>query len=93
MRALRDPDAFPTADLGLLRALGVDATTLASRAEAWRPWRAYAAMYLWKKYSQSAKTQATKSTSGKTGKTGKAGKTVKKNLQKKNPAPNLSKGV
>lgn len=48
MRALREPDAFPSSDLGLLRAL--DASTprkLEQHAEAWRPWRAYAAMYLW----------------------------------------------
>jgi AraC family transcriptional regulator of adaptative response / DNA-3-methyladenine glycosylase II len=47
MRALRQPDAFPSGDLGLRRALGVDARELARRAEAWRPWRAYAAMLLW----------------------------------------------
>ena len=46
MRALRDPDAFPERDLGLLRAfdrLGVPAT----RSGTWRPWRGYAAMHLW----------------------------------------------
>jgi AraC family transcriptional regulator of adaptative response / DNA-3-methyladenine glycosylase II len=47
MRALRQPDAFPSGDLGLRRALGIDARELARRAEAWRPWRAYAAMLLW----------------------------------------------
>ena len=48
MRALREPDAFPSGDLGLLRALGLDSSReLERRAEAWRPWRAYAAMYLW----------------------------------------------
>jgi AraC family transcriptional regulator of adaptative response / DNA-3-methyladenine glycosylase II len=53
MRALRQPDAFPAADIGLLRALtapdGVRPTpaTVLSRAEAWRPWRAYAAQHLW----------------------------------------------
>src|SRR5256885_419103 len=48
MRALREPDAFPSSDLGLLRALGLKhANELERRAEAWRPWRAYAAMYLW----------------------------------------------
>jgi AraC family transcriptional regulator, regulatory protein of adaptative response / DNA-3-methyladenine glycosylase II len=49
MRALREPDAFPSSDLGLLRA--VDSRTsreLERRSEAWRPWRAYAAMYLWR---------------------------------------------
>jgi AraC family transcriptional regulator of adaptative response / DNA-3-methyladenine glycosylase II len=48
MRALGEPDAFPSADLGLLRALGLQNTReIEPRAEAWRPWRAYAAMYLW----------------------------------------------
>jgi AraC family transcriptional regulator of adaptative response / DNA-3-methyladenine glycosylase II len=49
MRALREPDGFPSSDLGLLRALKLKSyRELESRAEAWRPWRAYAAMYLWK---------------------------------------------
>ncbi len=48
MRALGEPDAFPSGDLGLLRSLDVGSPTeLERRAEAWRPWRAYAAMYLW----------------------------------------------
>ena len=53
MRALGEPDAFPSTDLGLLRAL--DLTTsreLERRAESWRPWRAYAAMYLWRMVSR-----------------------------------------
>jgi len=48
MRALGEPDAFPSGDLGLLRALGLEnPRDLERRAEAWRPWRAYATMYLW----------------------------------------------
>ena len=48
MRALRWPDAFPAADLGLLRASGLKtARELARAAESWRPWRAYAALILW----------------------------------------------
>jgi AraC family transcriptional regulator of adaptative response / DNA-3-methyladenine glycosylase II len=52
MRALREPDAFPASDLGLLRAMETKAgrptpAVLAERAEAWRPWRAYAALRLW----------------------------------------------
>ena len=48
MRALSDPDAFPSGDLGLLRSASLpNERDLAWRAEAWRPWRAYAAMYLW----------------------------------------------
>lgn len=52
LRALRDSDAFPAADLALLRAVeeaGVRPTPkkLLDLAEAWRPWRAYAAQHLW----------------------------------------------
>jgi AraC family transcriptional regulator of adaptative response / DNA-3-methyladenine glycosylase II len=53
MRELREPDAFPPGDIGLLRALadphGARPTSAAlmARAEAWRPWRAYAALHLW----------------------------------------------
>jgi 3-methyladenine DNA glycosylase/8-oxoguanine DNA glycosylase len=52
MRALGEPDAFPAADLGLIRALqqGDKRPTpkqVLKRAENWRPWRAYAAIYLW----------------------------------------------
>ena len=48
MRALREPDAFPSGDLGLLRALeAASSRELERRAEAWRPWRAYAAICLW----------------------------------------------
>jgi AraC family transcriptional regulator, regulatory protein of adaptative response / DNA-3-methyladenine glycosylase II len=53
MRELREPDAFPAADVGLLRAM-IDAdgrrpspAELLARAESWRPWRAYAALHLW----------------------------------------------
>ena len=52
MRALRDRDAFPTADLGLRHAagrLGLPDTTIGLREYSirWCPWRAYAAMHLW----------------------------------------------
>jgi AraC family transcriptional regulator, regulatory protein of adaptative response / DNA-3-methyladenine glycosylase II len=48
MRALREPDAMPFADLGLLRGAGLsNARRLEERSLGWRPWRAYAAMYLW----------------------------------------------
>ncbi len=51
MRALKHPDAFPAADLGLQKALAAEgrltAAELQNRAESWRPWRAYAAMWLW----------------------------------------------
>jgi len=53
MRELREPDAFPAADIGLLRAMAAadgrrpSPAELLARAEAWRPWRAYAALHLW----------------------------------------------
>jgi AraC family transcriptional regulator of adaptative response / DNA-3-methyladenine glycosylase II len=57
MRALKYPDAFPAADLGLLKAIGASGNTgireLRSRAEAWRPWRSYAALLLWSSLSNS----------------------------------------
>jgi AraC family transcriptional regulator of adaptative response / DNA-3-methyladenine glycosylase II len=53
LRGMREPDAFPAADIGLMRALAdpggkrPNAAELLARAEAWRPWRAYAAQHLW----------------------------------------------
>ncbi len=52
MRGLSMPDAFPAADLGLIKALSTPEITIKpkqilQRAENWRPWRAYAAIYLW----------------------------------------------
>jgi AraC family transcriptional regulator, regulatory protein of adaptative response / DNA-3-methyladenine glycosylase II len=53
MRALGEPDAFPSNDLGLLHAMDLgNSRDLELRAEPWRPWRAYAAMYLWRICSQ-----------------------------------------
>ncbi|HEX4339294.1 MAG TPA: DNA-3-methyladenine glycosylase 2 family protein [Polyangiaceae bacterium] len=54
MRELREPDAFPAMDVGILKALGVanggarpSAARALELAESWRPWRAYAALHLW----------------------------------------------
>ncbi len=54
LRALRDSDAFPAADVALLRSPLVATRgkrptpkALLARAEIWRPWRAYAAQHLW----------------------------------------------
>ena len=51
MRALKNPDAFPGSDLGLIKAIAYPARVtpkeLMTRAEEWRPWRAYAALLLW----------------------------------------------
>ena len=70
MRALREPDAFPTSDLVLRKVLGgargpASVKQLTARAEAWRPWRAYAALHLWTSpdhpsAARSARTGATK---------------------------------
>jgi AraC family transcriptional regulator of adaptative response / DNA-3-methyladenine glycosylase II len=68
MRALGEPDAFPSGDLGLLRALNVEGVReLERRSEAWRPWRAYAAMYLWKIASERG-TPAKRTVLSRTGK-------------------------
>jgi AraC family transcriptional regulator, regulatory protein of adaptative response / DNA-3-methyladenine glycosylase II len=54
LRALRETDAFPASDLGLLRGAqivdGLKPTMneLLVRSEVWRPWRAYAAQHLWR---------------------------------------------
>jgi AraC family transcriptional regulator of adaptative response / DNA-3-methyladenine glycosylase II len=54
LRAVREMDAFPATDAGLLRSAavagqtaGMTSTVLLDRAESWRPWRAYAAQHLW----------------------------------------------
>lgn len=53
LRALREVDAFPASDIGLLRGAKkvtgdvLTAKQLHTRAERWRPWRAYAAQHLW----------------------------------------------
>ena len=66
MRALGDPDAFPSGDLGLLRATALESSReLEHHAKAWRPWRAYAAMYLWRIASQQA-SRVSKLTSSST---------------------------
>jgi AraC family transcriptional regulator, regulatory protein of adaptative response / DNA-3-methyladenine glycosylase II len=53
MRALGEPDAFPSGDLGLLHATALSTSRdLERHAKTWRPWRAYAAMYLWRIASQ-----------------------------------------
>jgi len=59
LRQLREPDAFPSGDVGLINALAaleggpVTARELLLRAEAWRPHRGYAAQLLWTSLSRS----------------------------------------
>lgn len=52
MRAFAEPDAFPSGDLGLRKALSDGKDPAKERdvreaSEAWRPWRSYAALWLW----------------------------------------------
>lgn len=50
MRALGDRDAFPAADLGVIKAMaaaGVERRAIAGVAERWKPWRGYATLHLW----------------------------------------------
>lgn len=53
LRALREMDAFPASDIGLIRGAALigeirpSPVRLLNRAESWRPWRAYAAQHLW----------------------------------------------
>lgn len=51
MRALRDPDALPAADIVLRKVLGegrtLSAREVEHRTEAWRPWRAYGLIHVW----------------------------------------------
>ncbi len=52
MRALRWPDAFPSGDVALHKALGMQgarqpARAAAEAAQAWRPWRSYAVVRAW----------------------------------------------
>jgi 3-methyladenine DNA glycosylase/8-oxoguanine DNA glycosylase len=56
MRALGDRDAFPGADLGVIKALaaaGVERRGIGAVADSWRPWRGYATLHLWASLSQS----------------------------------------
>lgn len=55
LRGFGEADAFPAADLGLLKAPlwgseGITAKQLLARSQAWRPWRAYAAVHIWQDY-------------------------------------------
>jgi len=66
LRALREADAFPAADIGLMQGFACSSSGLGDgqprpspkqlleQAEAWRPWRAYAAQHLWAAYAERA---------------------------------------
>ena len=57
LRALRWPDAFPSGDVALHKALGVRGQTNPARAAAaaslaWQPWRSYAVIRVWAGHHQ-----------------------------------------
>lgn len=62
LRALGEPDAFPTGDLVLRRMAGgsmpLTPRALEARAEDWRPWRGYAVMHLWRAAADVAVTKS-----------------------------------
>ena len=62
LRALRWPDAFPSGDVALQKALAPEGQRLTARAaegraERWRPWRAYAVIRAWHSSLHSLSTQ------------------------------------
>src|SRR5258708_26423781 len=61
MRALGEPDAFPSGDLVLRRMAGdCTARELDVRSDAWRPWRAYAVILLWQRARDEAESSLRK---------------------------------
>jgi AraC family transcriptional regulator of adaptative response / DNA-3-methyladenine glycosylase II len=63
LRALREADAFPAADIGLMQGFAGEAPRpspkqLLEQAEAWRPWRGYAAQHLWAAYADQKPAQS-----------------------------------
>ncbi|MGH8176979.1 MAG: AlkA N-terminal domain-containing protein [Steroidobacter sp.] len=76
LRALGEPDAFPTGDLVLRRMAGngspLTIRELEAHAEMWRPWRGYAVMHLWRAagdpvaVAPARKTAARRTAAGKT---------------------------
>lgn len=62
LRALSWPDAWPSGDVALHKALGVNRAREADAlAEAWRPWRGYAALHLWRRLSAPPPVEETSS--------------------------------
>ncbi|MCP4899002.1 MAG: DNA-3-methyladenine glycosylase 2 [bacterium] len=53
LRALSWPDAWPSGDIALMKALGTSKPREADvAAEQWRPWRSYATLHLWRRLSE-----------------------------------------
>lgn len=55
MRALRWPDAFPSGDIALQKAIAAaNAQEAETRSQAWRPWRSYAVLRAWNRLSSAS---------------------------------------
>jgi 3-methyladenine DNA glycosylase/8-oxoguanine DNA glycosylase len=70
LRALGDRDAFPAADLGVLKALaarGVSGPDVVAAAERWRPWRGYATLHLWQSLGPAVPRPSTRNRSRRSG--------------------------
>jgi AraC family transcriptional regulator of adaptative response / DNA-3-methyladenine glycosylase II len=84
---LREPDAFPAGDIGLLRALtdleGKRPTPreLLARAERWRPWRAYAAQHLWASGMSPKTTRTTRSSPNENSRSRPSGQSMSETRQ------------
>lgn len=53
LRALGWPDAWPSGDLALRKAMGgLSASAADQAADSWRPWRGYAALHLWRSLAE-----------------------------------------
>ena len=72
MRGDSERDAFPSGDLGIQKALGIQGLGPArgsreaeARSAVWRPWRAYAVMLLWRSLSQQQSSQQQTAPQGK----------------------------
>lgn len=53
LRALGWPDAWPSGDVALIKALGAqDIREADALSEAWRPWRGYATLHLWRRLAE-----------------------------------------
>lgn len=58
LRALAWPDAWPSGDRALCKALAVDHARQAEAiAEAWRPWRSYATLHLWRRLAETSERE------------------------------------
>jgi AraC family transcriptional regulator of adaptative response / DNA-3-methyladenine glycosylase II len=69
LRALGEPDAFPSADLVLRQMVSnghgtISPAALEKLADAWRPWRGYAAIHLWRAATRSVRPESHTHTTG-----------------------------